>query len=203
MPILKPACFALLMFLPGLSDDRQFLSLFNEYFKDQDLGFVASGLGKIAPSLMVKNIKRQISQVAQIFIAGSRTEEILKVLERNWKNDLAFSIDILGEAVVSEKEAEFYFNQYLSLMECLAKASQTWPKNERLSCDSFGPLPSVNISVKASSLFSQIKTEAWEYSKRNLKNRLRPLFKKAVQDFVFVNLDMEQYQTKALFLEVF
>lgn len=200
---LKTSLFRFIDVLPSLSSDRQFLSHFNEYFKNQEMSFITSGLGKVAPSLMVKNIKQQISQVAKMFITGSNSKEALKIISKNWENNLAFSMDILGEATLSEKEAENYFKQYFELMDSLSAGQQSWSKKPILQEDSFGAIPSVNISVKASSLFSQIKTEAWEYSKEQIKNKLRPLFQKAVKDFVFINLDMEQYDHKDLFLEIF
>ena len=69
--------------------------------------------------------------------------------------------------------------------------------------DERGPVPSVNISVKATALYSQIRAEAWEHSKRELKKRLRPLFQKAAEKFIFLNLDMEQYRYKRLLMEIF
>ncbi len=200
---LKTNLFRFIDVLPSLSNEKIFLSHFKEYFKDQEIGFITSGLGRLAPSLMVKNIKKQIRQVAQMFITGSTKEEALKVVAKNWKKDIAFSMDILGEVTLSEQEAEDYFNQYFQLMDYLAQAEKSWPEKSILQQDAFGPIPSVNISVKASSLFSQIKTEAWEYSKKQLKNKLRPLFQKAIKDFIFINLDMEQYHHKDLFLEIF
>ncbi len=202
-PKLKTSLFRFIDVLPSLSDDRRFLSHFNEYFKDQEMGLIASGLGRIAPSLMAKNIKKQVGQVAKMFIIGASAQEAVRVISKNWESGLAFSMDILGEATLSEKEASAYFKQYLLLMDELAKASRSWPKKALLQEDAWGPIPAVNISVKASSLFSQIKTEAWEYSKKQLKARLRPLFQKAARDFVFINLDMEQHHYKDLFLEIF
>ena len=200
---LKTSLFRFIDVLPSLSNERQFLSHFKEYFKDQDIGRITVGLGQWAPALMVRNIKNQISQVAKMFITGSDIKEALKVISKNWENNLAFSIDILGEATLSEQEAESYYNQYFQLMNSLVSAQKSWPKKEILQQDSLGPIPSVNISIKASSLFSQIKVEAWEYSKERLKNRLRPLFQTAVKNFVFINLDMERYHYKDLFLEIF
>ena len=200
---LKASLFRFIDVLPSLSNDKQFLSHFNEYFKDQDLAFISSGLGKALPSVMVKNIKKQITQVARMFITGSNVQEALSLLSKNWERGLAFSMDILGEATLSEKEAEFYQKAYLDMMDQLISAQKTWPKQERLEQDSFGKIPAINISIKASSLFSQIKVEAWEYSKKHLKDSLRPLFQKAVQNFIFINLDMEYYKYKNLFLEIF
>ena len=200
---LKTSLFRFIDVLPSLSNDQQFLSHFKEYFKNQELGFITSGLGKIAPSLMVKNIKKQINQVARMFIAGSNTTEALQIISKNLNQGLAFSMDILGEATLSEQEAESYSTQYSLLMDSLLLARKKWPNKQRLEQDSMGPIPLVNISIKASSLFSQIKVEAWEYSKTQIKNKLRPLFQRAVKDFVFINVDMEKYHYKDLFLETF
>ena len=202
---LKTRLFHFIDVLSSLSEseDKKVLSIFNEYFKDQELGFIGAGLGKLSPGLFVKNIKKQVQQVARIFITGANVEEALPVLQKNWNNKLAFSIDILNEATLSEKEAQNCFKQYMELMDTLNQNMKNWPKNERLQSDIFNSLPSVNISVKATSIFSQIKVEAWEYSKEEIKKRLRLLYRKAVQEFIFINLDMEQYEYKDLLLEVF
>ena len=125
---LKTSLFRFIDVLPGLSNERQFLSHFQEYFKGQEFAFITSGLGRVAPSLMVKNIKKQISQVARMFITGSDVEEALKVISKNWEKGMAFSMDILGEATVSEREAESYFQRYSSLMDKLLQSSQHWQK---------------------------------------------------------------------------
>ena len=200
---LKTSLFRFIDVLPSLSNDEQFLSHFKEYFKDHELSFIGLGLGKALPSLMVKNIKKQISQVAKMFITGANVSSALAALSKNWKQGLAFSMDILGEATLSEQEAAFYSQAYLDMMNQLVSAQKAWPQKELLEKDCFGKIPAVNISIKASSLFSQIKVEAWEYSKKRLKNKLRPLFQKAAQDFIFINLDMEHYNCKNLFLEIF
>ena len=202
-PTFKTNLFRFVDVLPSLSRPEQILAYFKEYLKDQDLGLMTSGLGKLAPSLIAKQITNQIRQVAKMFITGDNPLEALKVISQNWNDNFAFSMDILGEATLSEKEAEMYFQKYLSLMDDLTQASLKWPKKELLQKDSSGEIPKVNLSVKASSLFSQIKPEAWEYSKDQLKKRLRPLFQKAVKNFVFINLDMEHYHFKDLFLEIF
>ena len=200
---LKTNLFHFIDVLPSLSKDELVVSHFKEYFKDQNMARLGLGLGALSPSLLARGIRKQIQQVAKMFITGSDIKEALPLLSKNWKRGLAFSIDILGEATLSEKEALCYFDQYLHLMEELSQAVKNWPKKEKLQKDIFGPIPSVNVSIKASSLYSQIKTEAWEESKKQIKARLRPLFQKAVQDFIFINLDMEQYEYKNLFLESF
>ena len=39
----------------------------------------------------------------------------------------AFTLDILGEAVISEREAEQYFRAYLDLIEAISPAVNSWP----------------------------------------------------------------------------
>ena len=202
---LKTRLFHFIDVLSSLSEseDKKVLSIFNEYFKDQELGFIGSGLGTLSPGLFVKNIKNQVQQVAKIFITGANVEEALPVLRKNWNNNLAFSIDILNEATLSEKEAKDCFHQYLELMDFLTQNIKNWPQKEKLQSDNLGPIPSINVSVKATSIFSQIKVEAWEFSKEEIKKTLRPLFQKAVHDFIFINLDVEHYEHKDLLLETF
>ena len=200
---LKTNLFRFIDVLPNLSTDEQFLSHWNEYFKEDELRFITSGLGSLAPSLLVKTIRSQITQVARMFITGSNPEESLKVISKNWERGFAFSLDILGEETLSEKEAEVYFQAYLSAMEQLKQAQKNWPYQKALQTDAEGEIPSLNLSVKASALFSQVKVEAWDYSKEQIKKRFRPLFQKAVKEFFFINMDMEYYHHKDLYMEIF
>ena len=200
---LKTSLFRFIDVLPNLSDDKQFLAHWDEYFKNQDLSFITSGLSRLAPSLMVKAVRRQITQAAQMFITGSDTKTALKAISKNWGRGLAFSLDILGEETLCEKSAEIYFQTCLSSMDELQAAQKSWPYKKLLQTDLLGDIPSVNFSIKSSALFSQTKASAWDYSKTQIKKRLRPLFQKAVKDFLFINLDMEYYHYKDLYLETF
>ena len=198
---LKSNLFRFIDVLPNLSSDKAFLSHWKEYFKEDELGFISSGLGRLAPSLFVKSLRKQITQVARMFITGSCPEESLKVISKNWEQGLAFSLDILGEEILSEKEAEQYLQTCLSTMDQFKKAS--WSYQKTLQNDLEGELPHLNFSVKLSALFSQTKVEAWDYSKEAIKKRLRLLFQKAVKEFFFINVDMEYYHHKDLYIEVF
>lgn len=201
----KTSLFRFIDVLPNLQTPKEILSHLKEYFKDQESKWFLSGLrlSDLAPSLSATVIKKQTEAMAKIFIAGASSKEALKIVSQMRKDHQLFSIDILGEVTLSEKEALKYQSQYLSLMDDFIEGREKWSTDEQLDRDSLGPIPSINVSVKASALSSQIKEEAWEFSKRELKNRLRPIFKKAVENFIFINLDMEHYQHKTLYNEVF
>lgn len=201
----KTSLFRFIDVLPNLQTPQEILSHLKEYFKDQESKWFLSGirLGHLAPSLSAAIIKKQTESMAKVFIAGASAKEALQIVKQMRKDRQLFSIDILGEVTLSEKEALEYQSQYLSLMDDLIKARDEWSQDDLLDKDKSGSIPSVNVSVKASALSSQVREEAWEFSKNELKNRLRPIFKKAVENFIFINLDMEYYRHKTLYKEVF
>jgi len=204
----KTQMFRFVDVLPSLHSSDSVAKHLKEYFADAggDLPTVFNvglGLGKLAPSIMASGIRSNVTQMAKMFIVGENPKEAIKSLKNGRKNQLAFTIDILGEATLSEKEALLYQSQYLELMDALAKEVESWDTNPLLDIDHLGPIPKVNVSVKMTALYSQIQDSAWEQSKSILKDRLRPIFKKAVEKNLFINLDMEHYAVKQLTLEVF
>ena len=194
----KTRLFHFIDVLPVLETPKQILAHLKEYFKDEESSLLLSGIrwGGLAPALASKVIKQQVREMAKIFIAGRTVEEALKIIEEMRKNELAFTIDFLEEATLSEKEGIACRDRYLNLIEQLARAEKRWQKREESS-------PLVNISVKITSLCSQIYLPAWEFSKTAVKNRLRPIMKKAVENSVFLNIDVERYQHKTFTLEIF
>jgi RHH-type proline utilization regulon transcriptional repressor/proline dehydrogenase/delta 1-pyrroline-5-carboxylate dehydrogenase len=209
-PTFKTQMFRFVDVLPTLSSADSVTKHIEEYFADPKTGElpkvfgVGLGLGKLLPSLMAKTIKSNVTQMAKMFIVGENPADTLKNLrEIREKKGLTFTVDILGEVTLSEKEALAYQAQYLELMDALAKEASQFKPNPLLDQDHEGPIPRVNISVKLTALSSQISELAWEATKAQLKERLRPLFRKAMQLGVFLNLDMEHYSVKNLTLEVF
>ena len=63
------------------------------------------------------------SRLAKRFIAGATLEETLRAVAEQRRRKLAFTIDFLGEASLTEKEAEQYKNEYLHMVAGLAKAA--------------------------------------------------------------------------------
>ena len=61
------------------------------------------------------------------FIIGENTAGALKNLKKIRKDGFAFTVDILGEASVSEEESEAYLREYLELLEALRTEYAAWP----------------------------------------------------------------------------
>ena len=165
-----------------------------------DLAIKAGGVAK---SVFARTMSSQITGMGEKFIAGTDAADALPMLEKLWKRGLGFSVDLLGEACVSDVEAEMYRGKYLDLIENLPDAVNRWPGNERLEQDHLGPIPRTNVSIKISSLYAKTDPIDTEGSIRGLQDALRPLLVRARDRGVFVNFDMEQHELKDLTLELF
>lgn len=205
----KTNMFRFVDVLPSLTTGDEVHTHLKEYFSEGGktelpaIFNVGLGLGSLAPGLMAGAIKKNVMSMAKMFITGENPEEALTVLKKARKNNMTFTVDILGEATLSEREALDYQRRYLELVDWLAKDSVAWTEIAQLDRDADGPIPKVNVSVKMTALYSQINQLAWDDSKAILKERLRPVFKRGMEKNVFINLDMEHYGVKHLTVEVF
>lgn len=205
----KTNMFRFVDVLPALKSGEDVATHLKEYFSEggkTELPAVFNmglGLGSLAPGLMAGAIKKNVTSMAKMFITGENPQDALVVLKKARKNNLTFTVDILGEATLSEKEALEYQKRYLELIEWLAKDAKSWDEIPQLDRDADGAIPKINVSVKMTALYSQINDKAWDETKTILKNRLRPLFQKGMELGVFINLDMEHYGVKHLTVEVF
>ncbi|MFK7960980.1 MAG: proline dehydrogenase family protein [Phycisphaerales bacterium] len=168
--------------------------------------FLATGLkaGGLLKGTMTRQVTSQIERMASNFIAGTDAASAAPLLEKLWrKRGIAFSVDLLGEACVSEAEAAGYQAKYLDLVRELPGRVQNWPANETLERDHLGPLPRTNVSVKISALHSETDPIATDAVIDALREKLRPILEAARDGGVFINFDMEQHSLKDLTLELF
>lgn len=204
----KTNMFRFVDVLPSLNSGQDVAKHLKEYFSENgeelpSVFNVGLGLGSLAPGLMAGAIRKNVTAMAKMFITGENPDDALPVLKKARKNKMTFTVDILGEATLSEKEALEYQSKYIELIDWLAKDAQNWDDIPQIDNDHEGPIPKVNVSVKMTALYSQVNDKAWEESKTILKDRLRPIFRQGMAKNVFINLDMEQYSVKHLTLEVF
>ena len=207
-PSFKTPLFRFVDVFPSLNKKEDVLSILTEYMggsKNSPLPpFLKKGIAFLPPTLLSAFISKQMKEMARLFIIGEDLPSTIPTLNQMRKDNCAFTLDLLGEATLSEQEAHTYQNRYLQIINQLSSHAKTWQHNPLTDENEKGePIPLVNISVKISSLDSQIFTVSWENSKQRLKNKLRPLFKTAIQTNTFINIDMEQYEYKTLTLQIF
>jgi len=102
-------------------------------------------------------IRFGIEKTAKNFIAGSNIKEIQKIIEKFRKKRLNYTLDILGEASLSEIEAELYANHYQKIIGLLN------PEN-------------ANVSIKLSSLYSRFDPIDSKGTKKAVFARLEKIF---------------------------
>ncbi len=162
-----------------------------------------AGLGRLATKVAAGQIAKNLEGMARNFIAGADASSALSALATLRAQGQAFTVDLLGEATVSESEADAYAAKYAALIEDLAAQTAGWASDPRLDSDDRGPIPRVNVSVKVSAMYSQLDATAFEASLEPAAERLVPLFLAAKRHGAFLNLDMEQYALKDLTLALF
>ena len=205
----KTNMFRFVDVLPSLNSGDEVATHLKEYFSEGGktelpaVFNVGLGLGSLAPGLMASAIKKNVTSMAKMFITGETPEEALSVLKKARKNKLTFTVDILGEATLSEKEAIEYQQKYIELIDWLAKDASKWEEIPQLDRDADGSIPKINVSVKMTAVYSQINDKAWDQTKTDVKNRLRPILLQGIKQNVFINLDMEHYGVKHLTIEIF
>jgi RHH-type transcriptional regulator, proline utilization regulon repressor / proline dehydrogenase / delta 1-pyrroline-5-carboxylate dehydrogenase len=201
----KTQLFRFVDVLPTLSSSADVVKHLAEYLKDAKTsvsGLMRGALtvGRIAPALPAAVIKRNVMAMANIFITGTDGKSAFPNLHQIWKEGARFTVDILGEAVVSDREADEYAARYHALLDFLANATREWkPK---------GPLavtepPLVNVSVKISALCARVQATDPSQSIDTILGRLRPIVLRARELGAFINLDMEHYGLKQLTLDLF
>ncbi|NBO91720.1 MAG: hypothetical protein EBV06_05325 [Planctomycetia bacterium] len=142
-------------------------------------------------------------RLARKFIAGSNIPEAIRAVERLRQRGLTFTVDILGEATLTEIEAEQAQAETIQLIRGLSAGVTDWREKPIIDRDEFGPLARVNVSVKLSALYSQFDPIDPDGTSREVRSRLRPILRAARENRAFVNFDMEQYAYKDTTLQIF
>jgi RHH-type proline utilization regulon transcriptional repressor/proline dehydrogenase/delta 1-pyrroline-5-carboxylate dehydrogenase len=148
--------------------------------------------GNYVPGVALPLVKEQMhKETANVILPGER-ELLTRHLADRHREGVRMNVNFLGEAILSEEEAERRLQQILKGLQ--------WPEIEV-------------VSVKISTLYSQISPLAREHTVGVLCDRLEPLFRTAdrarfrrpdgreVSKFVY--LDMEEYRDKELTAQAF
>jgi len=143
-----------------------------------------------------------VKHMAHRFIVGETPKSALGVLRELWKDGVASSVDLLGEATVTQAEAQRYADRCADALDTIAAAARSWPPREQLERDSAGPLPRANLSVKVSALTPLLRPDAPERGKRDAADRLRPLLRRAHERGAHLHIDMESMDSRDAVLEL-
>jgi proline dehydrogenase len=143
-----------------------------------------------------------VRHMAHRFIVGESPKAALGVLRDLWKDGVASSVDLLGEATVTQAEAQRYADRCAEALDTIVAAAARWPERPQLERDSAGPLPRANLSVKVSALTPLLRPDAPERGQRDAAERLRPLLRRARDLGAHLHIDMESMDSRDAVLEL-
>jgi proline dehydrogenase len=143
-----------------------------------------------------------VRHMAHRFIVGETPAAALKSIRHLWEHGAAVSLDLLGEATVTQAEADRYAARCMDALETLAEAAPRWRARPVLEADSLGPLPRVNLSVKVSALSPLLRPEAPEIGRDDAARRMRPLLRRAKELGAHLHIDMESVDTLEATMEL-
>jgi proline dehydrogenase len=143
-----------------------------------------------------------VKHMAHRFIVGETPAAALGVLRHLWLRGIASTVDLLGEATVTEVEADRYARRCAAALRELAVASRRWPQREILERDGLGPVPRTNVSVKVSALTPLLRPDAPDIGRRDAAKRLRPLLSLGRELGAHVHIDMESLDSREAVLDL-
>ena len=200
-PQLKANVLRFVDCLPVLRDPRTVLQHLREYLTPRQRRLPAAlrfGLSLAQPGLITapaasRILHQMMEQIARQFIAATGTGEAVEVIRRLAAQGAWISLDVLGEEVISDQEADAYAARYAELIRALPPGSRLGLPPGR---------PSRHLSLKPSSLAARFDPIGFEASRERVLQRLRPLAALAADYGVALTLDMEHYERRDLTLEL-
>lgn len=209
-PGLRVQMFRFIDCLPALRSKAEIARHMQEYLSDESVELPSALKGMLnfaSPDSMpgqvaATTVSTAVETLAHKYIAGDSIQQVIKTIEQLRKQKMAFTVDLLGEAVVTEAEAKLYLDRYLDLMQQLTEASQRWSTVDLIDQAEGEPIPKIQVSVKLTAFYSQFDPLDAQGSEERVSERIRLLLRRAKDLGAAVHFDMEQYAYKDLTLSI-
>ncbi len=143
-----------------------------------------------------------VKHMAHRFIVGETPAAAERVLRTLWEHGVASTVDLLGEATVTEREADGYAERCREAIDELVRHARGWPGSPLLEQDGSGPVARANVSVKVSALTPLLRPDAPELGERDAAARLRPLLRRARESGAHIHIDMESLDSREAVLKL-
>lgn len=151
-----------------------------------------SGIGYHFYGIAMPIFKSRLRQETDKIIIAEERPTLTRHLAQRWESQIGQNINLLGEVVLGNAEADHRYQHYLDALK----------------------EPDINyISIKISGIYAQIHPLSYEKSKTELCKRISTIYQQAIdypytdikgnKRAKFVNLDMEEYKDAELTLDVF
>jgi len=182
--------------LPVLQDDAVLVAHLQEYFAGVELPWPAVSHWSLrhsdvpwAAPIAAPLVRATLRGLSRRFMGGNTLPRALHTIARLRSLGMYYSLDLLGEAVVSEREADAYQQAYLDLLAGLPRDCTGADRPE--------------VSLKLTSLSSRIHPADPHGSVDAICARLRPILAAARAAQAAVTFDMEHYDVNHIVLQCF
>ncbi len=210
-PTVRVQLFRFIDALPALKDSGSIRRHLAEYLAEAGdavpwwlrLAMRMAPEGSIRADWLAGSARLASGIMARKFIAGATPDEAMQTVLALRRRKLAFTADLLGEAVISEAEADWYQQTCLEMICELTGPLAAAPEVPIIDRDQHGAIPRVNLSLKLSSLTAHFEPIHAEASIAHAAGRLRPILRAARDRGAYVHVDMEQYTYRALTYDLF
>jgi RHH-type transcriptional regulator, proline utilization regulon repressor / proline dehydrogenase / delta 1-pyrroline-5-carboxylate dehydrogenase len=209
-PGLRVQLFRFIDCLPALHSKAEIAHHLQEYLADESVELpnaLKSLLNFTNPDSLpgqvaATTVSTAVETLAHKYISGQEIKQVIKTLEQLRKEKMTFTVDLLGEAVITEVEAQSYLDRYLEMMQQLTEAANRWSTVEILDRADDEELPRVQVSVKLTAFYSQFDPLDEAGSRERVMERARTLLRRAGELGAAVHFDMEQYAYKDLTIAI-
>ena len=209
-PGLRVQLFRFIECLPALRSKPEIAAHLQEYLTTQEVELPETlkkllnfaNPDSVPGQLAATTVAPAVETLAHKYIAGENVKQIIKTLEKLRKDKMCFTVDLLGEAVITETEAQLYLDRYLELMTQLSQAANSWSSIPQIDEAEGEKLPRVQVSVKLTAFYSQFDPLDVKGSQERVSDHVRTLLRHAQKLGVAVHFDMEQYTYKDLTIDI-
>ncbi len=131
-PEFKTQLFRFVDVFPQCRDAADVLRHVSEYFdgvpvpRAVELGLDVAEQAPLGSVVSAAVARRNIRRMARQFIVGEDPHRALVRLRRLWDQGEAITVDLLGERVVSESEAQRYADRVVELVDVLTVGTRKW-----------------------------------------------------------------------------
>jgi RHH-type transcriptional regulator, proline utilization regulon repressor / proline dehydrogenase / delta 1-pyrroline-5-carboxylate dehydrogenase len=208
---LRVQLFRLIDCLPALQSKAEIARHMQEYLASDAvevpalralLNFSTDNPNSITAIAAATTLSTAVGTLAKRYICGENLGEATKSIEKLRRDRFGFTMDLLGEAVISEVEAEGYLNRYIGMMEDLSNKAKNWGLIDQIDKADSEELKRVQVSVKLSAFYSQFDPLDPIKTTERVSEPARVLLRKAQALGCGIHFDMEQYEFKSLTLQI-
>jgi RHH-type proline utilization regulon transcriptional repressor/proline dehydrogenase/delta 1-pyrroline-5-carboxylate dehydrogenase len=158
---------------------------------------IALSILKLVPAApLAAWVRASVKTMARRFIAGESIDKAEAGLQGLKSTQRDATLDLLGELVVSEKEADHYCNEVIKIIRGLKQHFTPGTKNA-------AGLLHAHVSIKVSALCSDFRPEDFNHSFRLCAPRLIKILQAAKEEKVFINVDAEHYHFRDLVFKIY